>query len=287
MAVEKNRCVQVQYVGDFHMDVMPCVPGQPGWAKGGSVWVPDKKLDDWKPSNPVGFAQFVEIAAAKTPRQPVLSVAEMSNVIKARAADIEPLNLEPTFTKPALIRIIQVLKRHRDEFFAKNHDKAPISIIVTTLATHSYDRSVTQNTYTSMYDLMLDVVSGMPNFIQVNPQTAEIWIANPSHPAENFAEKWNTDKTLPASFFDWQRRAVAALKALAEQEAAGLDQVGVELANSFGAVAAKQAIQAVSASVREATFTGKTGVTSTGLVVPLGIGIQTLSKTPAHTNYGS
>ncbi len=58
MAVEKNRCVQIQYAGDFHMDVMPCVPGQPGWTKVGAVWVPDKKLDNWKPSNPIGFARL-------------------------------------------------------------------------------------------------------------------------------------------------------------------------------------------------------------------------------------
>ena len=37
MAVEKNRCVQLQFAGDFHMDIMPCVPHQPGWVKQGPI----------------------------------------------------------------------------------------------------------------------------------------------------------------------------------------------------------------------------------------------------------
>lgn len=282
MTVEKNRCVQLQYAGDFHMDIMPCVPGQPGWAKVGAVWVPDKKLDDWKSSNPIGFARFVETAAAKVPQH----LVRFGNVIEARAAEVEPLDVEHSFTKPALIRIIQILKRHRDEFFEDNHEKAPISIIITTLATHSYDRAVTRNTYDSVYDLMLDVVIGMPDFIKVSQQTALYWIANPSHPEENFAERWNADPSLAEWFFKWQRKAIAGLTALAEQEA-GLDKLGTVLEGSFGATAANHAIRAFSASLRNATATGKVGVSSAGLITPIGIGIKTAAKTPPHTHYGS
>ncbi len=106
MAVELNRCVQLRYADNFHMDVMPCVPDQQSWIKQGSIWVPDKKLEDWKPSNPIGFATFVETVAAKNPRQ----LIALSNTIEARAASVEPLPVEQTFTKPALIRIIQILR---------------------------------------------------------------------------------------------------------------------------------------------------------------------------------
>lgn len=284
MAAEKNRCVQITYAGDFHMDVMPCIPGQPGWIKVAGVWVPDKKLDDWKPSNPVGFALFVETVAAKAPRQLALFANRMR--VEAKAADIQPLDAEQSFTKPALIRIIQVLKRHRDEFFKNNRDKAPISVIITTLATHSYDRAVTQNTYDSVYDLMLDVVKGMLDFIRVNPQTAEVWIANPSHPAENFAEKWKGDPTLAEWFYTWHRKAVGGIKALAEQETDGLDKVGMALESSFGSVAANQAVRSLSASVRANTAAGKVAVTAGGLVTSTAFGIQTVSKNPPHTNHG-
>lgn len=137
--------------------VMPCIPGQPNWISVDGVWVPDKKLAAWKPSNPKGFASFVETAAAKSPRQ----LAAFANRVEAKAAEVEPLEAEQTFTKPPLLRIIQILKRHRDEFFKSNHDRAPISVVLTTLATHSYDRAVTSNTYQSAYDLMLNVVDGI------------------------------------------------------------------------------------------------------------------------------
>ena len=94
MAVEKNRCVQIQYVGNFHMDIMPCVPGQARGTAQGAVWVPDKKLDSWKPSHPVGFAGFVEKAAAKRPKQ----VVELSNAIEARASNVEPLPARQGFS---------------------------------------------------------------------------------------------------------------------------------------------------------------------------------------------
>lgn len=283
MAVEKNRCVQIRYAGDFHMDVMPCVPGEPSWTKVCGVWVPDKALDSWKPSNPVGFALFVETAAAKRPRQLLVETGR----VEAKAAEVQPLDVEHTLTKPPLIRIIQMLKRHRDEFFKNNRCNAPISVILTTLATHSYDRAVTQNLYDSVYDLMLDVTEGMLEFIKVNAQTAEVWIANPSHPAENFAEKWNADPTLAEWFYAWHRRAVSGLRALAEQEIEGLDKVGSLLENSFGGVAAKQAVRSLSESVRDNTAAGKIGVTAGGLVAPLSLGIQTVSKNPQHNNHGS
>jgi hypothetical protein len=284
MVVEKNRCVQIQYAGDFHMDVMPCVQGQSGWINVGGVWVPDKKLDVWKPSNPVGFAQFVESAAAKVPRQ--LVALSNRRALEARSADVQPLEVEQSFTRPALIRIIQILKRHRDEFFKNDHDNAPISVVITTLATHSYDRAVTQNAYDSVYDLLLDVVMGMLDFIKVSPRTAKVWIANPSHPEENFAEKWNNDPSLSKSFYAWHRSAIAGIKALAEQEADGLDKVGAALENSFGAAPANYAVRSLSASLRDNTAAKKIAVTSGGLVTPVTFGIRTVSKNPPHTNHG-
>lgn len=285
MVAEKNRCVQVQYAGDFHMDVMPCVPGHPGWSGIQCVRVPDRALNDWKPSNPAGFALFVEMAAAKAPRQSVVFANRKE--LTAKAGDIQPLDVTGSFTKPALIRIIQLLKRDRDEFFKNNHSKAPISVIITTLATHSYDRVVAQNTYDSVYDLLLDVVQGMLDFIKVNPATAEVWIANPSHPEENFAEKWKDDPELAEWFYTWHRRAVASIKALAEQEMKGLDKVGSALESSYGATAANEAVRAISASVRDNTARGRVAVMSSGIVAPATFGLPTAAKNPRHTNHGS
>lgn len=284
MVVEKNRCVELQYAGDFHMDIMPCVPGQPGWEKIGSVWVPDKKMNTWKPSNPNGFASFVEVAALKQPRQQmkILNASQAG----ARAADIQPLPAEQSFTKPALIRIIQILKRHRDEYFQNNHDSAPISVIITTLTTHSYLDVVGRSFFDSVYDLLLEVVGGMLKFIFIDKNTATYSIPNPSQPRENFAEKWNNDPKLAESFFRWHRRTVSDLKALTEQNVEGLDAVGLKLKNTFGGSAANEAVRALSASLRESTKSGNTGITSSGLVVTATSKIPMAAKAPPHNNHG-
>jgi len=277
MAAEKNRCVQIKYEGQFHMDVMPCIPGDDGWAMVGGVWVPDKKLDDWKASNPAGFARFVETAAAKIPRQQVL----FANRAEAKSADVEPLEVEDTFTKPPLIRIIQVLKRHRDEYFRNNHDDAPISVIITTLATHSYDRAVTHNTYSSVYDLVLDVVEGMLDFVRIDSSTTEYCIPNPSHPEENFAERWNENPMLADWFFAWRSKVGTDLRLLAQQEE-GVDKVGKLMESAFGSTAANQAVRSLSASVRDKTANRLVGVTSTGLIVPEGLYQDRVEESTSH-----
>ena len=286
MAVEKNRCVQLQYAGDFHMDIMPCVPGQPGWEKVGAVWVPDKKMNDWKPSNPTGYAAFVETSASRLPQQRLRVLNASKGEVRAKAADVQPLPPDQSFTKPALIRIIQVLKRHRDEHFRNDHDSAPISVIITTLATHSYSDVVGKMTFDSVYDLLLEVVAGMPKFILVNKETAAYTIPNPTHQKENFAEKWNSDPKLAKAFFDWHRKTVADMKALADQEAEGLDAFGTKLKNAFGEHPANEAVRAFSASIRDSTKAGKTGITSSGLVVTAASTIPAVAKTPPHNFHG-
>lgn len=81
--------------------------------------------------------------------------------------------------------------------------------------------------------------------------TAEVWIANPSHPQENFAEKWRNEPSFAEWFYTWPLRAVSGIKALAEQDAKGLDKVGTVLENSYGATAANQAVRAFSAKLRD------------------------------------
>ena len=280
--IERNRCVQIQYAGEFHMDVMPCVPGLPHWLKFGSVWVPDQSMNEWKPSHPKGFAAFVETASLLNPVQ---SVA-FCNAIENRAADVQPLPSEQSFTKPALIRIIQILKRHRDEYFRQDHGCAPISIILTTLATHSYSEAVKRLSFESAYDLLLEVVTGMPKFINVIQKTATYSVPNPTHSEENFAEKWNHNPLLPKAFFDWHRRVSADFKALAEQETVGLDAVGKTFENSFGVQAANRALRGLSSAVRSNVKAGNVGITATGLVVPATKVYPAVAKTPPHNFHG-
>jgi len=214
-------------------------------------------------------------------------VNEDAALLNRPVTHMTPAALFDRRLQPALIRIIQILKRHRDEFFRNDHSLAPISVIITTLAVYSYDRAVTQRTFESAYDLLLDVLNGMPDFIHVNQQTAEFRITNPSHPEENFAERWNDNPSLANWFFTWHRKVTSEVKALAEAETEGLDEVGKVLESSFGTYAANRAVRSLSGFVKELTSAGKAGVTSTGVVVPAAIGIKTVSKTPPHNFHGS
>src|SRR5262249_27446539 len=53
---EKARCWRLNYVGDFHLDITPSILN-PACANGGEL-VPDRKLRDYKASNPIGYRKL-------------------------------------------------------------------------------------------------------------------------------------------------------------------------------------------------------------------------------------
>ena len=62
------------------------------------------------------------------------------------------------FAKGVLQRAVQIYKRHRDIFF-EGKENAPISIIITTLAAHAFEKAVKERVYESEFDLLYDVLS--------------------------------------------------------------------------------------------------------------------------------
>jgi len=60
----KNRCVRICYADNFHMDILPSRPDITGMLPDGSIDVPDRKLKDWKESNPKGYVEWFEKAAS-------------------------------------------------------------------------------------------------------------------------------------------------------------------------------------------------------------------------------
>jgi hypothetical protein len=57
-----------------------------------------------------------------------------------KKAQVQPMP-EYGFAKGVLRRAVQIYKRHRDIFF-QGKENAPISIIITTLAAHAYEKAV-------------------------------------------------------------------------------------------------------------------------------------------------
>jgi hypothetical protein len=162
-----------------------------------------------------------------------------------------------------LRRAVQICKRHRDVFFLEERDasRAPISIIVTTLVARSYEYCVGSFEYDAPFDLLLDVVARMPDFIDEAPfrgvgRSWAIW--NETTQGENFAEKWNVDPALAAAFFEWHKQISADLAALKAGE--GLDQLGKMLGRSFGEGPVSAAMDAMTRSVSSARSNGRLSV---------------------------
>ncbi|WP_051183148.1 nucleotidyltransferase domain-containing protein [Desulfocurvibacter africanus] len=59
---EKPRCWRLNYAGDFHLDITPTIPN-PACRRGGEL-APDKKLKEWKETNPQGYKDWFEQLAA-------------------------------------------------------------------------------------------------------------------------------------------------------------------------------------------------------------------------------
>jgi len=249
--VEKNRCWQLQYEGEFHMDVTPAIlnPRCPN----GGLLVPDKTLRIWKPTHPIAFADNFEARARLQPRYRSVEFAE------ARA-DIEGLP-ERQHHKGPLIRGVQLCKRHRDVRFAdKDSSLAPISIIITTLLGWSYEECVRSREHEHDLDLLMAAVRGMPNFIQITQVNGQIMyvIPNETTAGENFAEKWNEDPRRAQAFFEWHRNLVETLEEFVQLE--GEDELSVRFSEAFGSSVVEPVFSEINRAVNAARAKGALGI---------------------------
>lgn len=181
-----DRCVRLNYKGDFHMDILPCIPDP---AKGGnSVLVPDRSIQNWTPSNPKDYAAWFD-GKAKT------------RLVLERLAKQEPLPEEERVdVKPPLKLMVQLVKRYRDECFKNNPDDAPISIVLTTLAGTLYKYSESVSATLTDYLYQLEVLT--------YPGSLPLTVENPTNQlpdGEDFSERWKEEPRLYEVFGKWVR----------------------------------------------------------------------------------
>jgi hypothetical protein len=96
---------------------------------------------------------------------------------------------------------IQILKHHRDRMFVGRGDEKPISIILTTLSARAYQQEPTISA------ALFSILRGMANFIEYRNGVA--WIENPTDPAENFADRWQSHPERREAFYEWLNQAQA------------------------------------------------------------------------------
>jgi hypothetical protein len=170
----KNRCVRLNYANEFHMDILPTCPDL---SIGGScLFVPDRKSQTWKHSNPKGFANWFESRC-----ELALKLLMEQRRLMAKAEPIPPQ--EVAEEKAILKRVVQILKRWRDVRYQREPKLAPISMVLTTMAAQVYrgERTVT-----------VALTSVLNGFVSLIDQSApRIYVLNPANAKEDLSERWN------------------------------------------------------------------------------------------------
>uniref|UniRef100_Q07NQ2 Nucleotidyltransferase n=1 Tax=Rhodopseudomonas palustris (strain BisA53) TaxID=316055 RepID=Q07NQ2_RHOP5 len=268
---EMSRCWRLVYAGEFHMDITPSIKN-PTCPNGGEL-VPDKVVKAWKASNPKGYRELFKERAKLTP---IIRVRAFDEAAKA---SIEPYPKAGGF-KGILRRIVQIAKRHRDVMFRDAPEDAPLSVIITTLASRSYAHCACNFEYDNELEFLLDVVRRMPDTIERNVSGGSLsWaIWNETTAGENFAEKWNHKPERALAFFDWHSRFVADMESL--EAVIGLDRMGGKLRSLFGEHPAKAAIALLTEEVASARSNGALKV-----IPKVGLGTAAVATaTPVRSN---
>lgn len=220
---EKRRCWALNYAdgAQFHMDVIPALPNSAwvrllleqrqldaSWADT-AIGITDNEednytiiTDDWPRSNPKGYLEWFKS------RMRVLFESRKAELAKAVHANVEDI---PDYrVRTPLQSAIMILKRHRDIMFADDRtNSSPISIIITTLAGHSYQGE------DQIAAALFSILTRMDSFVLWDGKKYEI--PNPSDPSENFADKWEEFPERKDAFFRWLEQARRDFQAVADQ----------------------------------------------------------------------
>lgn len=173
----------------FHMDVLPAIPNPERLPTG--ILLTDTELARWQRSNPKAYADWFY------DRMRTVFLERRAILAKSLEETVEEV---PEWQVRTQLQIaVQILKRHRDNFFQDNLDDNPPSIIITTLAALAY------NNQTNIYDALADIVRKMPTKIEY--RNNKWWIQNPVDPDENFADKWNEYPERRENFNAWLKKA--------------------------------------------------------------------------------
>lgn len=253
----RSRCWTFGYRSSlrFHLDVLPAIPNSEAGQT--AILITDRDLHEWQRSDPRGFARWFQSQAA--------TEFEAKRALLAEAAHTEPAAIPSWEVKTTLQRVVQVLKLHRNEYFADDLDARPASIMITTLAALAYQGQQ------ELYDAVLDAAAKMPGHIQEGPNGYSV--PNPVEPREDFADRWRRHPEQASRFFAW----LAALgEDLREAESSrGLDRVTARLSESFGSGPVEKAAARLGDSYKHAReqgalgFAGATGLLSTAGQTPV------------------
>jgi Second Messenger Oligonucleotide or Dinucleotide Synthetase domain len=170
--VLKNRCIRLEYAGDYHIDILPGI--QENALDHNKIMVPDRELRDWVSSNPRGYAEWF-LGRANLARQSLLEKALRSEKLPRDSYD----------DKKPLQVAVQLIKRYRDVYFHENDEYSTSSIILTTMAGQYYSGEE------SIFETVDQIVAKVQEKVQSS--FGRIKIFNPVNPDEDFTDKWDAE----------------------------------------------------------------------------------------------
>ena len=257
---EDRRCFTLHSEDPIHMDVLPAVPD--GGSSPTALWIPDRDLRLWQPSDPVGFGNWFFGQMAVQMKEAKESFAKRAQV------DVEDV---PNWQiRTVLQRAVQVLKAHRNCYFSAGDPNYASSIVITATAAQAYHGE------TSLFEAVMNAAALMPGFIGKDGATHVV--LNPAHPDENFADLWSAARA--ARFFEWiddlQRTLAEAVNVRS-----GLHSAAETLGSRFGIGPVTKAVERLGIGRTTARTEGGLAVASSGVLGTAGIAVK------RHTFYGA
>jgi hypothetical protein len=243
---EGRRCWVLDYAdgAQFHMDIVPSLPNAQRarmlieTAGYGATWadtavgITDNErsnyaqlTDDWPRSNPKGYSEWFKVRMGtlfETRRR------QLAEKVMAKVEDI-PIYRVRTPLQSAII----ILKRHRDSRFVGKLEDRPISIILTTLAGHSY------NNESTIGESLVSILTKMRSHVRV--VNGKYVISNPTDPLENFADKWEEFPQRATAFFAWLDQAQKDFTELAKM--AGVVRIAETASGSMGKIVTERVVK--------------------------------------------
>lgn len=178
---EKDRCVRINYKGDFHMDILPACMQE--LYDNEKIAIPERDLNSWSSGNPKGFANRFLQKANSVKKSMLKAFSE--TFIKAQV-DTEPLPSE-VYEKTPLQRAVQLVKRYRDIYF--ENKKYPVSsIVLTTIISENY------NGEESIFDTITNTIATIKNnYNNAVLSGKRFKIFNPVDENEEFTDSWTDE----------------------------------------------------------------------------------------------
>lgn len=223
---KKERCVRLNFKGDFHIDILPgCMFAIDNRDK---IAIPEKKLRSWSHGNPKGYGKWFLNISNSSSQYLLKSFSE--TLIKAEV-EAEPLPETGLYLKTPLQRAVQLVKRYRDVFFQDKEFNVS-SIVITTLMARFYDGE--QSIYNTIDSGLSKIKLGYNSALE---EGKRFKVLNPMDDQEDFTDSWTYENY--NSFYTF----IEDLYYKWEQLKNGFDQSGIEYVNLFGEGQYKKSLQ--------------------------------------------